>query len=201
MDTINMQGFQQTPSTQQFSIRRVFLISLIASLSISALIAIFVFLLGDFGETEIKLLLTTLTIGGYSLTGLCSSVLYDRKKYLPLAFSGIIVSVLGFLVTVGAIWEIVDFDDIWKSVVIFIVLAFSIAHSSLLLLAQSDKNLVNTSLNTTIIFIVIVALMLIYLVLAEFDDVDEFYYRLLGVFAVLDVLGTIVTPILKKFNS
>lgn len=196
-----MSGLQQSSTSQQFSIKRAFLVSLIASLSISALIAIFVFLIGDFGETEIKLLLTTLTIGGYSLTGLCSSVLYDRRKYISLAFSGIIVSVLGFLITVGTIWDIVEFDDIWKSVIIFIILAFSIAHSSLLLLARSDKNLANSSLTATIVFIIIVALMLIYLVLVEFDNVDEFYYRLLGVFAVLDILGTIVTPILKKFNS
>ena len=107
----------------------------------------------------------------------------------------------GFLNTVGAIWEIIDFDDALKPAIIFIILALSIAHSSLLLLARSDKNLVNTSLTATIVFNIIVALMLIYLILVEFDDVDEFYFRLLGVFAVLDVLGTIVTPLLKKFNS
>lgn len=196
-----MSGFQQPPRTQEFSIRRVFLVSFIASLSISALTAIFVFLLGDFGVTEAKLLFTTLTIGGYSLTGLCSSVLYDRRKYIPVAFSGIIVSVLGFLITVGAIWGAIDLHDTWKSVLIFIILAFSIAHSSLLLLAGSDKNLVSVSLIATIGFIIIVALMLIYLVLVRLHDVGEIYYRLLGVFAVLDVLGTIVTPILKKFNS
>lgn len=191
---------QSNPS-QQFSTRRVFLISLVASLSISALIAIFVFLFGNFGETESKLLATTLTVGGYSLTGLCSSVLYDRKKYIPLAFLGIIVSVFGFLVTVTAVWEIVDFYSLLQAVLTFIILAFSIAHSSLLLLAQTDKKLANLSLKATIGFIIIVALMLIYLVQVEFVNVNEFYYRLLGVFAVLDVLGTIVTPILKKFNS
>lgn len=154
--------------------------------------------MGNFRETEFKLLLTTLTVGVYSLTGLCSSVLYGRKKYITFAFLGIIVSVLGFLMTVGTIWKIVDFNGVWKSVEIFIILAFSIAHSSLLLLARSDKNLINSCITATIGFIIAVALILIYLVLAK-DEV--IYYRLLGVFAVLDVLGTIVTPILKKLNS
>lgn len=201
MDTTNVSDFWQPPTARQFDIKRVFLASLIVSLSISALITILVFLFGDFGQTELQLLFTTLTIGGYSLTGLCSAVLYDRREYIPLAFSGMIVSVLGFLSTVGVIWDIIDFNNIGKLVIIFIILAFSIAHSSLLLLVRSDKNLVNLSLKVTIRFIIIVALMLIYLVLMEFDYVSEFYYRLLGVFAVLDVLGTIVTPILKKFNS
>ena len=133
------------------------------------------------------------------MTGLCGSVLYDRREYVPVAFAGIIVSVIGFLLTVGAIW-VYESDEIWKSAAIFSILAFSIAHSSLLLLARTDKKLVGFSLAATIAFIAIVALMLIYLVLAE-ADVDELYFRLLGVFAILDVFGTILTPILRKISS
>ena len=65
---------------QNFDFKKIFLITMVISLSISALIGIFVFLLGDFGETDFKLLMTTLTIGGYSLTGLCCSVLYEKRK-------------------------------------------------------------------------------------------------------------------------
>jgi len=176
---------------------------MIISLSISALIGIFVFLLGDFGETEFRLLMTTLTIGGYSLTGLCCSVLYEKRKFTPLALSGMIISIIGFLYTVLVIWEAIDFDNdfTWQALIILIVLAASTAHSCLLLLIKSEKSLVNGALSATIIFISIVALMLIILVLNEFGDVGEFYYRLLGVFAILDVLGTIVTPILNKVYS
>lgn len=176
---------------------------MIISLSISALIGIFVFLLGDFGETEFRLLMTTLTIGGYSLTGLCCSVLYEKRKFTPLALYGMIISIIGFLYTVLVIWEAIDFDNdfTWQALIILIVLAASTAHSCLLLLIKSEKSLVNGALSATIIFISIVALMLIILVLNEFGDVGEFYYRLLGVFAILDVLGTIVTPILNKVYS
>ena len=201
MDSINTNKLQQPPIIKTFTIKRICLISLIVSLSISALVAIFVFLFGNFQEIEIKFLATTLIIGGYSLTGLCTSILYDQKKYIPLTLSGIIVSILGFLTAFVLIWEISDFDYILNAAIIFIILALSIAHISLLLLIRSDKKVINASLAATIVFITIVALMLTYLPLSDFDDVDEFYYRILGVFAVLDVLGTIVTPILKKFNS
>lgn len=186
---------------KRFNLKFVFWTSLIASLVVSALIAILVFLFGDFGETEIKLLLTTLTVGGYSLTGLCSSALYDKRKNVSLVFSGFLVSILGFIITVGAIWKIIDFVDIWRLVAIFSILAFSIAHSSLILLICSEKRIISISKIAMIIFILIIAIMLIYLVLAGFNGVDKFYYRLLGVFAVLDVLGTILTPILKKANN
>ncbi|MBM3247454.1 hypothetical protein FJZ17_02865 [Candidatus Pacearchaeota archaeon] len=145
--------------------------------------------------------MTTLTIGGYSLTGLCCSVLYEKRKFTSLALSGMVISIIGFLYTVLVIWEAIDLDDSWKALIIFIVLAASTAHACLLLLIKTEKSLVNGALSATIIFISIVALMLIILVLNEFDDVGEFYFRLLGVFAILDVLGTIVTPILNKVYS
>src|SRR3989344_4691879 len=126
MDTLT----NQASAPKEFSTRRVFLVSLISSLILSALVAIFVFLIGNFGDTEVRLLLTTLTIGGYSLTGLCSSMLYDKNKYAGFAVLGIIVAVFGFLVTVGVIWEVFELDETWKAALIFMVLSFSIAHSS-----------------------------------------------------------------------
>jgi len=181
--------------------KKVFLITMIISLSISALIGIIIFLLGDFGEIEARILLTTLTIGGFSLTALCNSALYDKHRYVPFSTTGMIVAAIGFLITTLAIWEILDFSEIWKVIIISIILSVSIAHSSLLLLIKSRKTIVNVSLMLTLLFISIVALMLIILVLSEFDMDFEFYYRLLGVFAILDVLGTIVTPIVLKVTS
>lgn len=185
---------------QNFNLKKTFLISMIVSLSISALIGIFIFLFGDFGETEARMLLTTLTIGGYSLTGLYCSTLYEKKRAISLAFSGMAVSILGFLYTVLVIWEIIDLDilDNFKPLLMFIILAFSLAHSCLLLLIKSEKPIIKNSLFATVGFIGIVALMLILLVFEAIDDPEEFYFRLLGVFAILDVLGTIVVPILNK---
>ena len=187
---------------QNFNFKKIFLITMIISLSISALIGVFVFLFGNFGETEFRLLMTTLTIGGYSLTGLCCSVLYEKRKFAPLALFGIVISVIGFIYKILLIWEFIDFwdEDSWKALIIFLVLAFSTAHSCLLLLIKSNKSLVNIALSATLIFISIVALMLIIMVLNEFD-LGEFSFRLLGVFAILDVLGTIITPILNKVYS
>src|SRR3989338_1505379 len=187
---------------QNFNFKKIFLITMIISLSISALIGVFVFLFGNFGETEFRLLMTTLTIVGYSLTGLCCSVLYEKRKFAPLALFGIVISVIGFIYTILLIWEFIDFwdEDSWKALIIFLVLAFSTAHSCLLLLIKSNKSLVNIALSATLIFISIVALMLIIMVLNEFD-LGEFSFRLLGVFAILDVLGTIITPILNKVYS
>jgi len=181
--------------------KKVFLITMIVSLSISALIGIVVFLVGNFGETEAKILLTTLTIGGFSLVALCSSILYDKHRYVFFSALGMIVAVVGFLISTLAIWEILNFDDIWKTIIISIILSVSVAQSSLLLLIKSKKTVVNISLMLTFLFIFIVAFMFIVLILFEISKDFEFYFRLLGVFAILDALGTIVTPILLKVSS
>lgn len=180
-----------------FNYKKYFLRTLVVALSISALIGILIFLFGDFGVTEIRLLLTTLTIGGFSLTGLCSSTIHNRNELRIFSIIGMVISVLGFLITTGAIWKIIDFDDIWQTMVVFIILSVSIGHISLLLQLRlkSDNN--KYLLTGTIIFISIVAFMLVKSTITEFGE-NEFYFRLLGVFSILDVLGTIATPIMNK---
>lgn len=184
--------------------KKVFLISLIISLSISALLGIIIFLVGNFGEIQVKILLTTLTIGGFSLTGLCCATLLEKKRFSAFAIFGMVVSIFGFLFITSLIWEIIDwnsFDSIWKVMIITIILAFSTAHASLLLLIKSNKTIVNVSLATTLLFLSLVALELIILTIGEFRLIDNIWWRILGVFAILDVLGTIVTPILIKVTS
>ena len=160
---------------------------LVIALFVSALIGIFIFLVGNFGETEFRLLLTTLTVGGYSLTGLCSATNQKRSELKFFSTIGMLISVIGFVVTLGAIWEIIDFNNIWKTMVVFIILSVAIAHISLLLLVSPKSENVRYSLIATIVFVSTVALMLIKSTLTEFEE-SEFYFRLLGVFSILDVL-------------
>jgi hypothetical protein len=71
-----------------------------------------------------------------------------------------------------------------------------------LLLIRSENSVVKYSQVISVVFICIVALMLILFVLQVVEDYPgAFYIRLLGVFAILDALGTAVTPILHKVYS
>lgn len=180
--------------------KKYFLRTLVIALTISALIGIVIFIVGEFGETETRLLLTTLTIGGYSLTGLCCATNQNRNDLKYFSIIGMLVSVIGFLITIGAIWELIDFDDTFKAMIIFIILSVAVAHISLLLLIRPKSDNIKYSLIATIVFISLVALMLIKSTINEFND-SEFYFRLLGVFSILDVLGTIATPILNRITE
>ncbi len=74
-----------------------------ASLVITALIGVAVFIVGDLGDgfgTQYRLLVTTVAVAALSLTGLASAALYDRGKWLPLSFTGIADSVLAFVLAI-----------------------------------------------------------------------------------------------------
>ncbi len=193
---IPINSYNQNKTGYSFNFKKVFLVSFILSLILSSLIAIFIFLFGNFGLTEFRLLFTTFAIGGYSLVGLCHSVLFNKNKYIIFSIFGLIISLASFFVTVGVIWELIKFVDIWRIMLILMVLTFSLAHISLLFIVDLSKILVKITLIMTILFISMIAFMFIYLILD--GDTNEFFYRLLGVFATLDVLGTILTPVLRK---
>lgn len=182
------------------SYQKYFLQVLIGALSVSALIGIYIFLAGDFGETEVRLLFTTLAIGGYSLAGLCCSVIYKREKLKPFSVIGMLTAVTGFVITTGAIWEVIDIEDIWKTMVIFIILSAAISHVSLLLQIRTSDHTSRSILIATIASVTITALMLIKSTLTNFDE-SEFYFRMLGVFAILDVLGTIAAPVMSRIGT
>jgi len=182
------------------NLKKIFLICIIISLILSALIGIFVFLFGEFRRVEVRLLLNTLAIGFYSLSGLSCSAIIEKHRFRTFATLGIIISACGLLYTSLYIWEGIDIDNGWKPLIIFFVLAFGVAHICPLLLIRSKIPLVNFSLVATIICISILDFMLICLILDDFN-MNEFYFRLLGVFAILDVRGSIVTPIMHKIHS
>jgi len=183
------------------NIRKVLLITLISSLSISALIAIVMFLVGNITD-QWQLLFTTLVLAGFSLTGFCSSVLIDKRRYMPFAYIGIAIAIIGFVVNTYTIWTPGP-NSPWNYSLTLAIISFSLAHISLLASAKSSR-VVNTSAIITSVFIIIVAGMLIHLIWPFYINSSgpaTYFYRLLGVFAVLDVLGTIVTPLLGKFSS
>ncbi len=183
---------------EEISFKKLSLILLVGSLSICALICIIVFLFWDFDSLiAVRLILTTLSVGSSSLVALCCATLYDKDRYVPYALTGIITSVIGFLLTFLLIWEIIKFDDFWRLWTCIIILSVAFAQSCLLFLIMSESRKVMISLYSTIFVIAIVTLMLIIPIMFDFDP-GEFYTRLVLVFIVLDVLGTIVTPILNK---
>lgn len=181
--------------------KRIFGIGFIAFLTIFALAGIFILLLGNFGDIELKILATSLAISGYSVAGFTGAILHDRQRCLFIALSCMGISITGLLITIIGIWQIIDIDDLWRIMVTFAILAFALAHTSLLLLIEVLHGLMGKISFATLLCIAVTTAMLVYLVLFlndQHDNISHYYYRFLGMFVVLSILGTIVIPIIRK---
>lgn len=174
------------------NIKRFFLIALIASLLIMAAMSILIFLFGSLNEVEIKILLTMASISAASLLG----ILFSKMKTDYVRILGITIIGIMFIVTIGTIWEILNGEFFYKGILTSIILIILLIQSPWILRSQSDRILRSIAI-ATFVSASIIALMVIQLIL-DFVNFNEFYFRLLGVFGVLYLLGLILNPILKK---
>jgi hypothetical protein len=181
--------------------RRIAVIAIVVSLSATALIGIVTLLSGDFGETQGKVLLSTLLIAGFSITVLCHLAVVGRALQV-VGFIGVGVSTVALAVGLVLIWRdwyaADDTDFLLKTLGVSSVLAISFAHANLLLLLGQRRNqVVRLLLYATVALIAIVALMLCLPIASggEIPEDPDIYWRVFGVVAILDVLGTIVLPV------
>ena len=187
--------------TGKVHLKNLFVVAIVGALVLSAIIGIIVILKGSFDATDGRILLTTLVAGIFSVTSLAnlrsSSSGKDAFRYF--SWLSIFLSITAVVLVVVLIWQTNLSGASWKPAMIFSILAIATAHISLLLPLEEKKQATRSLVFTTVGFIAIVAAMLIYLVVSGANDSD-FYFRVLGVFAILDVLGTIISPVVAKLT-
>lgn len=179
---------------------------IIVSFSGAALVGIIALLSGDFGETQGKIILTTLLMGATSITALCHLAIADRAMR-TVGFVGLAASTVTLvtgLVLIWRDWNDSAFEDWLKVFIVAGVLAVSFAHTNLLLLLVGRRRrVIRIGLMVTLVMIAVVAIMIILPVVSEGEIPsvadEEWYWRLFGVVGILDVLGTVVVPVLAIF--
>ncbi|MFN8195923.1 MAG: CopG family transcriptional regulator [Nocardioidaceae bacterium] len=162
----------------------------IVSFSIAALLGIVALLGGgDFGENEVRVLLTTVIVGVESVAALCYLSLAGHR-FAAVGVVGGLASVVATALALWLTWGDMASSDAWKSFWIFATIAGSLAQASLLL-ALVGRDRVSPALGGTLLAIAVVAVMVV-IPIAQESGFDDGYWRTLGVVAILDVLGTVV---------
>lgn len=174
----------------------------IGSFSIAALMGIAA-LLGsaDFGEGEARVLLTTLVVGCASICALCY-LATAGSRFAAAGIAGAVVLVLPTatsLVLIWSDWDGGDVEGLVKGFGIGVVGAVTLAQICLLLAVAGTRNSLRLLLGATIVLALVVALIVSGMILGE-AGVDG-AWRVLGIAAILDVLGTLVTIALAKFGG
>ena len=182
-------------------LRRLFLYLLIGSVGLSALIAIGVLLFGDFGEVEIRVLMTTWTLTVTSVFGLACGAYLDsgRGRYVPLA--GIVLSIIAAAMALLIIWNALDDNETFiKSFLTATLLAGACSHFSLLSLARLDRRFAWTRIAGAVSVVLLCAILL-YIMWFEPEGESDLIYRVLGILGVMIASVTVVTPVFHKLSS
>jgi len=182
----------------RLSATKALLGSLIVALSLSALIGIYLFVAGDFGEMEIRTLITTLSLSFFSITSLGCTVVLERRRVFGLAVPGLVLSGVGLVWSLVMIWADWDTEFAGKTMVVLVLLAVSFAQSCLLALAPLRGRL-RWVFFATVACIFTLAAVLSSMLIFELDD--EFLMRLVGVLGILDTAGTLSVPILFRLGG
>lgn len=179
--------------------KRIFLYSLIASVTVSAVLGIVVILLGDYGETEVRILLTTLTITAMSILGLACGAYYETERAALLPIAGVISTVIAGVMTLVTIWSSADGTIFVKTELTALIAAVAFAHISLLSLARLDHRF-SWSRTAALILDGSLVGILLFLLWFEPDGNGDIIFRIIGVLAILIGAVTVMTPVFHKLS-
>jgi F0F1-type ATP synthase assembly protein I len=190
-----------TPNTAP--VRRWIVRITIGSFSVAALMGIAALLGGgDFGETEGRILLTTLVVGVVSIAVLCYLATAGRPSQ-PVGVAGGVTAMVPFVTGLVMIWGDLQNgpgEGLLRTFGVGAIVAATLAQVCLLLaLGEKAGLLARRLLLGTIALAALVAVLTSMLVLG-YDPGGDGFYRALGVVAILDVLGTVVGAALMKFG-
>jgi F0F1-type ATP synthase assembly protein I len=186
-------------------VRTVIVRVIIGSFSLAALLGIVALLRGgEFGPTQTRVLLTTLLVGVVSIAALCYLATAGRRSQ-PVGVAGGAIVLVPFATALLMIWGNVEdrpSEGLLKAFAIGAIVAATLAQACVLLvLAERGRTGVRRILLTTLVLAGALAVMTSSLVLGYTPSESGYFFRVLGVVAILDVLGTVVVAALMKFGA
>ncbi len=177
---------------------RIALGAFIASIVANAIIGIWALLSGDFGETQGKVLLTSMLTSAAMLSILVNMPAVRRRVLWPMPVVGAVSAAVGFALFIVLAWAEIETDEWMKLVGSLLVVAAAATLSSSLAI-PSSQDVLRWLLPLAHVLITVLALTLIYGMWFEPDS--EAYARLVGVEAVLVAATTLVIPVLPRFAA
>ena len=183
------------------NLKRLFLYTLIGSVAVSALIGIGVILFGNFGEFEVRVLMTTLTVTVTSILGLACGAYIETGRGRTLPLVGIVLSIVSAIMLFLIIWDVFDDSTIFvKSVVTTSLLAAACSHLSLLSIARLDKRFAWSSI-AAFICVGLLSAILLFILWFEPESTTDLISRVIGVLSILIAAVTVITPVFHKLSA
>lgn len=173
----------------------------ICSFAVAALIGIVALLGGGhFGDSEARVLGTTLIVGCTSVCMLCY-LATSGTRWASVGATGGVTVILPAATSLLLLWSesAEGSEAVWRSYGVGVVAAATLAQICLLLALAGEREALAVVLWPTVVLAVVAALVASGMILGDEGPGDT--WRLLGVVGILDVLGTVVTIAVAKFGG
>jgi hypothetical protein len=182
-------------------VRRTVLRLVVGSFSLAALMGVAALVApGRFGGLQGRVLLTTMVVGGASVLALCYlSVGSDPHRWVgALGGAAALVAVGALMLIIWAYWDEDPGRVVLRTFGVSGIVALTLAQFSLLLATVRRRPGLARLLMATLVLGTTLAGLLVVAVLGW--EAGEAGARLIGVVAILDVLGTVVTIAIGVFG-
>lgn len=181
--------------------KRRLLIAALASLSLSAALAIGILLFGDFGNTQGRILATTFSVSGYSLLMLPGALLAERHRAPSIATANVAAAAAAFLLTLALVWLPEGGDTLGRLAGTATVVAVALAQLAATSVWRRDDDgpgvrrafLAAVATGAAVAGLVIVAIWT--------DPGGELFVRVVAAAAVLDVFLVMLQPLLRRLRG
>jgi len=176
--------------------------ALVGGLCVAATVAVVALLTGSFGDTEWRVIVTSLSFGVFSSTAAAGAAIRLRREgwAQALGAAAMAASLAGFVLLMIAIWLDDSSDGLWRAWGIAGLAALWTAHASLILrpLGPSDTSAVRSLTGVAVIALGIDTAAIMLLLAGVDPEGSEILARALAVVLVAAVLSTALVPILRR---
>jgi len=173
---------------------RMFLIFL----SLTAGLAMVIVLAGDFGDFEVKVLFTTLTISAASICSMSAIAFLQKGGDGTLGGLAISVMLLTAVLLIGALWAEVHNEILLKLMAILCTVSVAFTHTFLLTLVNLDPRH-RWAKKVGIGLIWVLAGLITFAIMFEVSE--KSFYRILIVVAIAVTLFTLMVPIMGRMRK
>jgi hypothetical protein len=177
------------------TVRRAALIITLISVAIWALIAIIALLGGGFGDTQWKILASSMLVTAAAAVAMAAAVPLHAGRLGPVPWVGIGASAVGFGMIILGLWSEVAWDGAVKTAGSLVIAAVAIAAIGLI-----DGARVRSGHRWVVVasqgLVALAAAMVIAAIWGEFDN--SVFWRVAGVVLVLTAAAVISVPILHR---
>ena len=178
--------------------------ALVAALTVAAVTASAAPLEGDFDDTELRVIATSLGFAVFSATAAAGATVRMRaaERLQDLGLVTVVTSSAAFLLLGAALWIDWDAEPLWRAWGCTGLAALASSHACVVSAARrsTDTGLIDAIASVSIATAVGDAFLLGLAVAGVVDDIDEGMAQFMGVLVIVLLLTSVLPPIMRRLE-